>query len=165
MGRLAQRYADLPIQDMIPYNMDTELTLSASTQGTFFPSADLLNAQGLPFAVHRIIPSVTALDAQGLPLATQPSEYDVLFFLVSLRIELQGLNMNVTKTPVRLKNLVKGPQEMTWELAEPVVLPNGYGMLMAADVGAFPAGVTYSTLQVAMNLQGFLLQVGPPGAF
>lgn len=165
MGRLALSYADLKIQDMFPYNMDTELTLAPSTSGTLFPSADLLNTQDKPFAVHRMIPSVTALDSNALPLATQPSEIDVLFFLVSLRIELQGLNQNATKTPVRIKNLVKGTSEKTWEFAEPFVLPNGYGLLIAADVGALPAGVSYTQLRIALNFQGFLLQVAPPSEF
>lgn len=162
MGRIAQSYAGLQIQDMYPYSMDSELTLGPSTQGTYFASADLLNTQAMPFAVHRCIPSVTALDSNGLPLATQPSQHDVLFYLVSLRMELQGWNQNMTKTPVRIKNLVKGPQELTWEFAEPFVLPNSYGMLVSADVAAFPAGVTYTQLQVALNFQGFLLQVAPP---
>lgn len=164
MGRLALRYADLQIQDMFPYNMDTELSLAASVQGQFFPNADLLNTQDKPFAVHRMIPSVTALDTNGLPLATPPSD-DVLNFLVQLRIELQGLNQLATKTPVRIRNLIKGSSERTWEFAEPFVLPNGYGLQIAADVGAFPAGVTYTSLLVAINFQGFLLQVAPPSEF
>ena len=164
MGRLAVRYADLNIQDMFPYNMKTELTLAPSQSGQFFPNADLLNTQDKPFAVHRMIPSVTALDSNGLALSTQPN-IDVLFFLVSLRIELQGLNQNATKTPVRIKNLVKGSSELTWEFAEPFVLPNSYGLLVSADTSAFPAGVTYTQVLISLNFQGFLLQVAPPSEF
>lgn len=164
MGRLALRYADLQIQDMFPYNMDTELTLAPSVSGQFFPNADLLNTQDKPFAVHRMIPSVTALDSDGLPVAT-PISSDLLFFLVQLRIELQGLNQNATKTPVRIKNLVKGTSELTWEFAEPFVLPNGYGLLIAADVGAFPPNVGYTHLLISLNFQGFLLQIAPPSEF
>lgn len=161
MGRLAVRYADLNIQDMFPYAMDTELTLAPSVSGQFFPNSDLLNTQDKPFAVHRMIPSVTALDEDGLALSTQPN-IDVLFFLVQLRIELQGLNQLMTKTPVRIKNLVKGSSELTWEFAEPFVLPNSYGLLVSADVAAFPAGVSYTQLLIALNFEGFLLQVAPP---
>lgn len=164
MGRLALRYADLQIQDMFPYNMDTELQLAASVQGQFFNNADLLNTQDKPFAVHRMIPRVTALDSNSLPLATQP-DIDIRFFLVQLRLELQGLNQLATKTPVRLGNLVKGTSEQTWEFAEPFVLPNSYGLLASVDVGAFPAQASFTTLLISINFQGFLLQVAPPSEF
>lgn len=167
MGRLALRYADLNIQDMFPYCMDSELTLAASTQGTVFPQADFLNTQSLPFAVHRMVPRVYALDSNALLLGTQP-DMSLLMALVSLRIELQGLNQLVTKTPVRLDTLVKGSSERTWEFAEPFVLPNSYGMLLTADVSAFPssfAGSGITQLLVSVNFEGFLLQIAPPSEF
>lgn len=164
MGRLAVRYADLTIQDMFPYNMKTQLTLAPSVSGQFFPSADLLNTQSLPFAVHRMIPRVIALDSNALPMSTQPDQ-ELLMSLVELRMELQGLNQNMTKTPVSIDNLIKGSSERTWEFAEPFVLPNSYGLLVAADTAALPAGVSYTQLKIKLNFQGFLLQVAPPSEF
>lgn len=164
MGRLAQTFAGLTIIDMIPYAAKTELTLEENASSVAFPNADLLNTTDKPFAVHRIIPRIIALDSNGLPLATQP-DIDVREALVSVSFMVMGVNQGMTKedNPVYIGNLLGGTtSERYWRLDEPIVMPNANGIAAKASVGAFPAGVTYTDLRVALTLQGFLLVVTPP---
>lgn len=163
MGRLAQTFAGLSIEDMFPYNEPSEVTVTTGQQGQAFPNADLLNTQDKPFAVHRMIIRVGALDSSGLLLSTQP-DVNVLEALVKLRFELQGFNQSATKAPVRVTNLVGGStSERYWRFEEPFVLPNSYGVLGFIDCDTFPASFSgITSLRVTLNLQGFLLQVAPP---
>lgn len=165
MGRLAQNFAGLTVVDMIPYNMPSTLTLTSGAQGVAFPNSDLLNTVDKPFAVHRVIPRIIALDANGLILDTQP-EQEVREALISLRMVLTGFNQEATKAVVPIGNLLLGSTDhRAWSLEEPFVLPNSYGVQVFADCRAFPAGFAgdgITSLQVRINLQGYLLVVAPP---
>lgn len=165
MGRLAQSFAGLLIQDMIPYNVPSEQTVTTGQQGQAFPNADLLNSEGHPFAVHRMIIRILALDSEGLVLATQP-DIEVRETLVKFRFVLQGFNQPATKAPVRIGNLLGGTtSERYWRYEEPFVLPNSYGVLATIDCDAFPATFAASgiiTLRVTINLQGYNLIVEKP---
>lgn len=149
---------------MVPYSMQTQLTLAASVSGQQFPNADLLNTVDKPIAVHRMIPRVIALDSNGLPLASQP-DIETREALVSIALTLTGLNQPMVKdaSPVFLGNLLGGTtSERYWRYEEPFVLPNGNGVIASANVGAFPAGVTYTQLRITLLFQGYLLVVAPP---
>lgn len=165
MGRLAQNFAGLTVVDMIPYNMPSTLTMTASTQGVAFPNTDLLNTVDKPFAVHRVIPRILALDSTGLVLSTQP-DVEVREALISLRMVLTGFNQDATKAVVPIGNLLQGTtSQRAWSFEEPFVLPNSYGVQVFADCAAFPAafaGAGVVSLQVRLNLQGYLLVVAPP---
>lgn len=160
MGRLASRYADLDIQGRIPYTMDSELTLAASSNGIPFNDSDFLNTQDKVFEVHRLIPRVWALDANSLLLSSQPAD-KVLNGLVIADIRLQGFNTQVNKSPTRLDTLLKGTSELTWEFAEPFFLPNGRGVQVFITTTAFPAGVAFTQLLIAFTWEGFLLIQAP----
>lgn len=164
MGRLAQSFAGLQIQDMFPYAAKTQLTLAESTAATNFPNADWLNTQDKPLAVHRMTVRIIALDENGLVLATQP-DIETREALVLLGMLLQGFNQPMTKdmTPIEVGNLLGGTtSERYWRFEEPFVLPNSYGVIASAQTIAFPAGVTYTNLRITLVLQGFLLQVTKP---
>lgn len=160
MGRLPSAYAGAQIQGRFPYIMDSELIQAASISGIRFPGDDFLNAQDKVFEVHRMIPRIWALDSNQVPLATQPAT-ELLENLVLLDMQLQGFNQQVTKSPTRVGCLVKGSAERTWEYAEPFYLPNGRGVLLTANTVAFPAGVSYTQLLIAVAFEGFLLQLAP----
>ncbi|MBK7823043.1 MAG: hypothetical protein IPJ61_18840 [Tessaracoccus sp.] len=165
MGRLAQTFAGLQIMDMFPYNMPTEQTFTTGQTGIAFPNADLMNQEGMPFAVHRVIPRVSALDSSGLLLATQP-DVNVAEALIKLAVLWQGFNQNGTKAPTRISNLVGGStSERYWRLEEPIVLPNANGVVLTGSCDTFPASFAGSgiiSLRVTLVLQGFFLQVAPP---
>jgi hypothetical protein len=163
MGRLAQSYAGLQIQDMYPYTAKTQLTLTASSASTQFPNADWLNTQDKPFAVHRMIPRILAL-TDGVIAATQP-DIEIREALVLLSLLVQGFNQPATKdmTAIEVGNLLGGTtSERYWRFDEPLVFPNSYGMIAAAQTIAFPAGVAYNSLRITLTLQGHLLQVTTP---
>lgn len=164
MGRLAQTFANLQIMDMFPYTAKTQLTLDEDISGRQFPNADWLNTQDKPFAVHRLIPRIIALDSDGLVLATQP-DIETREALVQLGLLLQGFNQPMTKdaTAIEVGNLLGGTtSERYWRFEEPFVIPNSYGVIATATTLPFPAGVTYTQLQITLTLQGFLLQVAAP---
>jgi len=109
MGRLAQSFAGLQIQDMFPYVMKTQLTLGPSVSARNFPNADWLNTQDHPFAVHRMTVRIIALDSNGLVLAAQP-DIETREAIVLLGLLLQGFNQPMTKdaAPVEVGNLLGG---------------------------------------------------------
>lgn len=165
MGRLAQTFAGLNIQDMFPYNMPTEISVAASTSGRAFPSTDLLNTVNMPFAVHRLIPRIIGVTDAGVPISPQP-ELEVREAIVRLRWTLTGFNQDGTKASTRVGNLVLGSTSQRYiQFEEPFVLPNSNGFMVFADIDAFPAGSEWTDvdlLRITLNLQGYLLQVAPP---
>ncbi len=169
MGRLALNFAGLKIDDMLPYNMQTEQTLaSAQAAASAFPNADLANTTDKPFAVHRFIPEVIALLATGVPIGTQP-DVRVMETLVKLEGSLTGPNQDIFKSPTRLRNLLMGTtSQHAWSYEEPIVLPSAsnVGMNLKATCDTFPTTFTDSSitgLRVTINLQGYLLVVAPQG--
>lgn len=164
MGRLAQSFAGLQIQDMFPYAMKTQLTLGPSISARNFPNADWLNTQDHPFAVHRLTVRIIALDENGVVVATQP-DIETREALVLLGLLLQGFGQPMTKdaAPIEVGNLLGGTtSERYWRFEEPFVLPNSYGVVASATTLAFPAGVSYTNLRITLVCQGFLLQVTRP---
>jgi hypothetical protein len=163
-NRIAATFAGLEVKDMTPYNMPSEVIISASQSGLAFPGTDLVNTQDKTFAVYRMMVRIMALDSNGLLLETQP-DVNVLEALIKLRTFLVGFNQEAQKANVRVSNLVQGStSERSWVFTEPFMLPNQYGVALFADCDPFPAGFAgdVATLRVTANLQGFLLVQVPP---
>ncbi len=169
MGRLAQNFAGLSIVDMIPYNMPTEQSLASATNApSAFPNSDLQNSTDKPFAVHRLIPEVIALLTTGVPIGTQP-DIRVMETLIKLSGQVTGPNQDLFKAPTRLRNLLMGTtSQHAWSFEEPIVFPSAsnVGMNLLATCDTFPTAFTDSSitaLRVTINLQGYLLVIGPQG--
>lgn len=167
MGRLAKSFAGLHIIDELPYNMQTEQTLtSAQNTPTAFPNADLANTTDKPFAVHRMIPEVFALLTTGVPIGTQP-DVRVMETLIKLSGQLTGPNQDIFKSPTRLRNLLQGTtSQHSWAFEEPFVMPSAsnVGLNLLATCDTFPAAFTDSSitaLRLTINLQGYLLVLAP----
>ena len=169
MGRLAKCFAGLNIVDELPYNMQTEQTLTSNLQSaTAFPNSDLQNATDKPFAVHRLIPEVFGLLASGVPIGAQP-DVRVMETLIKLQGQLTGPNQDMFKAPTRLRNLLMGTTaQHAWSFEEPIVLPSAsnVGMNLLATCDTFPTTFTDAAitgLRLTINLQGYLLVIGPQG--
>lgn len=169
MGRLAKCFANLNIVDELPYNMQTEQTLTSNQQtATQFPNNDLANSTDKPFAVHRLIPEVIALLTTGVPIGTQP-DIRVMETLIKLNGQLTGPNQDIFKGPTRLRNLLQGTtSQHSWAFEEPFVMPSAsnVGLNLLATCDTFPATFTDSSitgLRLTINLQGYLLVLAPQG--
>jgi hypothetical protein len=161
MGRLPSTFAGREITARTPYNMEGEIILAPSLSGQTYPDSTFLNAVNRPFEVHRMVPRVIALDDEELPVDPQPSDLDLLMNLVKITVENLTANDKMTKAAQLISTLVKGSAEQTWEWAEPYYLPNSHQFLVTLNTEPLPDAADYTQLKIAINFQGFLLQVAP----
>lgn len=162
MGRLPSHFAQRLVTYRQPWGMYGEIILTSGQTGIPYPEATFLNATDKPFEIHRMIPRITALDNAGVPLVTTPSEFDQLLNLVKISITDLGKNTPLQKSATRLRNLVKGSSELTWEWADPYYLIRTEQFNVVLDADPFPAIAGLVSLRVELAFQGFFVVIAPP---
>lgn len=166
MGRLPATFANQPIKDRFPYEMNGELALTSAQASTQFPDALFNNGTDKPFEVHRMIPRLYARGSNNVLLNPQPAQ-ELLMGLVRLEINITNLEQKLTKSPTLVGTLVKGSAEMTWEFADPFYLIKSNNVTISAQAATFPTQAAIENLNnilVAVSFQGFFCIVAPPTA-
>ncbi len=164
MGRLPAYWADRPILDRFPYSMSGDLNVTENMEATQYPQATFQSGVDKPFEVHRMIPYCVAYTAEDVPIADQPPQ-ELMLALVKMSVLNVDLDTLQTKNPTRIRSLLKGTSEMTWEFADPQYIVRSGGWQVDLQSDAFPAtdpwdGISY--ILVTITLEGFLCIVGPP---
>jgi len=138
-----------------------EVTLTSAQAGKTFPEGTFLNSTDKPFEIHRLIPRITALDGNGVALVTQPDE-EFMLSMVKCSILDLGKTTPLQRAPTRLRSMLKGSAEQTWEWADPYYLVKSEQFQITNDADTFPAITSLVTLRVELNFEGFLLTIAPP---
>lgn len=174
MSRLPLQFASKTITFRLPYNLPGELDVPPSTNGTVFPDVVFSHQVDKPFEIHRVHVNLTA---KGTPtgfstptvLEPQPSTLEER---VRLKIQDVGKNENQMKSAALVATLLNR-NTGAWDWEEPYTIVRSEGFQVQVDTDAFPNVITYDAniepelvavqfVRVAVNLQGFLVIVGPP---
>jgi hypothetical protein len=164
MGRLPAMFGNKPITARQPWIMYGEIGLTTAQIGINFPDTTYLNNTDRPFEIHRFVPFISGRDVNNI-LLQPPADQDTLSSLVKAKITDLGKSAPMTKVSTRIRNMVKGQSERSWELADPYYLLKGEQLQIIADADTFPANSAIANLNnllVQIGVQGFFISLGPP---
>lgn len=163
MGRLPDTFAGTTgapqrITMRTPYTMAATIRVASSTSGVQFAPDVFTHSVDRPFEIHRMIPRAYLLDS-NVVVTPQPA-IELTLGCVGARIQDFGKTQELSKSSTPLINCVKGPNELTWEWAEPYFLIKDEGLIVALDSIVYPFA-DGDTLRVDIAFQGFLLTLAP----
>jgi hypothetical protein len=162
MGRLPATFGGRIVTARQPWAFAGEISLTTGQSGAQFPDATFQNSTDRPFEIHRMIPFVIAQDSANVALPTVPDQ-DLLSSLVKIKIIDLGKGPNsLVKSSTRIRNLVKGSTERTWELADPYYLAKSEQLQVICDALTFPTISNLNNLVVVITFEGFFITIGPP---
>lgn len=166
MGRLPAEFAGCKITARQPQSFNGELALTSAQQGQQLPDSTYLNNTDRPFEIHRMIPFCVAQDSSGVAL---PGVVDQELLLALVRIKISDLAKGPTsfmKASTRIRALLKGTSELTWEFADPYYLAKSEQLQVILDSLTFPAitvdDVAIAQILVTITFEGFFITIGPP---
>ncbi len=162
MGRLPATWGGKLITARAPWALYGEVALISAQIGVQVADSTYLNSTDRPFEIHRMIPFCIALDVNGVAISPQPDQ-DLLSALIKTKITDLGKGPNtLMKVSTRIRALVKGSSERTWEWADPYYLAKGEQLSVVHDAFTFPTITSLVSIMVGMNFEGFFITVGPP---
>ncbi len=122
----------------------------------------LTNNLDRPFEIHRVIFGATP---PGKPeFVTAAFSFELLAFIQLQLTDFtkQQILAGAPGLPVQLVDLVKGPDDLSWEWADPYYLERSEGLTATTKIDTFTgAGHNNQSVAPRIAFQGFLVGLGP----